>query len=79
MRKKEIIMSIHKNGEAKCDIATAEALATEGFINIWNYADGVLYGEIDYNKVVEEMICSREVEDLMEVFSDRWNKLNEAA
>lgn len=77
--KKDIIMGLHENGEVKCDLATAEELATEGFIHIDSYEDGVLYGEIDYNKVVEEMICSREIEDLIDVFSDRWNKLNEAA
>lgn len=61
MTKKEIIISLHLNDEAKCDLATAEALATEGFINIESYEDGVLYGEIDYDAVFEDLFDEDEL------------------
>lgn len=53
--KKDIIMGLHKNDEVKCDLATAEALATEGFIEIESYEDGLLRGNVCYDKVMNEM------------------------
>lgn len=64
--KKDIIMGLHKNDEVKCDLATAEALATEGFIYIRNYEDGVLYGEVEYDAVCEDLID----EDDLELFDE---------
>lgn len=59
--KKDIIMGLHKNDEVKCDLATAEALATEGFIYIRNYEDGVLYGAIFWDSVDEEIMDEDEL------------------
>lgn len=53
--KKDIIMGLHKNDEVKCDLAIAEALATEGFIEIESYEDGLLRGNVCYDKVMNEM------------------------
>lgn len=64
--KKDILMGLNENGEVKCDLATAEALATEGFIYIESYEDGVLYGEIDYDAVCEDLID----EDDLELFDE---------
>lgn len=64
--KKDIIMGLHKNNEVKCDLATAEALATEGFIYIRNYEDGVLYGEVEYDAVCEDIID----EDDLDLFDE---------
>lgn len=64
--KKDIIMGLHKNDKVKCDLATAEELATEGFIYIRDYEDGVLYGEVDYDAVCEDLID----EDDLELFDD---------
>lgn len=66
MTKKEIILSLHKNDEVKCDLAIAEALAIDGFIHIDNYEDGVLYGEVDYDAVCEDLID----EDDLELFDE---------
>ena len=54
--KKDIIMGLHKNDEVKCDLATAEAIAQEGFIYIREYEDGILYGEVEYDAVCEDII-----------------------
>lgn len=59
--KKDIIMGLHKNNEVKCDLATAEALATEGFIIIDRYEDGVLYGAIFWDSVDEEVMNEDEL------------------
>lgn len=64
--KKDIIMGLHKNDEVKCDLATAEALATECFIYIRNYEDGVLYGEVEYDAVCEDLID----EDNLDLFDE---------
>lgn len=64
MTNKEIIMSINKNGEAKCDLSTAESLANDGFIVIDRYEDGVLYGFIFWDAILEEVMD----EDEMMVF-----------
>lgn len=64
--KKDIIMGLHKNNEVKCDLATAEELATDGFIYIRNYKDGVLYGEVDYDAVCEDLID----EDDLDLFNE---------
>ena len=64
--KKDIIMGLHKNDEVKCDLATAEELATDGFIYIRNYEDGVLYGEVDYDAVCEDLID----EDDLDLFNE---------
>ena len=65
MTKKEIIMSLNKNGEAKCDFSTAESLVNDGFIVIDRYEDGVLYGFIFWDAIVEEVMD----EDEMMVFN----------
>lgn len=59
--KKDIIMGLDENGEVKCDLATAEALATEGFIYIERYEDGVLYGAIFWDSVGEEVMDEDEL------------------
>lgn len=64
--KKDIIMGLHKNNEVKCNLATAEALATEGFIIIDRYEDGVLYGEVEYDAVCEDLID----EDDLDLFDE---------
>ena len=64
MTKKEIIMNLNKNGKAKCDLETAEALANDGFIIIDRYEDSVLYGFIFWDAIVEEVMD----EDEMMVF-----------
>lgn len=64
MTKKEIIMNLNKNGKAKCDLSTAESLANDGFIVIDRYDDGVLYGFIFWDAIVEEVMD----EDEMMVF-----------
>lgn len=64
MTKKEIIMSLNKNGKAKCDLSTAEALVNDGFIIIDRYEYGVLYGFIFWDAIVEEVMD----EDEMMVF-----------
>lgn len=78
--KKDIIMGLHKNNEVKCDLATAEALATEGFIIIDRYEDGILYGEIDYEAVAYAFLLDMDWNIILIDFCKRWdNKLNEAA
>lgn len=78
--KKDIIMGLHKNGEVKCELATAEAIATEGFIIIDRYEDGVLYGEIDYEAVAYAFLLDMDWNNILIDFCKRWdNKLNEAA
>lgn len=55
--KKDIIMGLHENCEVKCDLATAEELANENFIEIEDYEDGVLYGNLSY-AIIDEVIKS---------------------
>lgn len=57
-------MSLNKNGEAKCDLSSAEALANDVFIVIDRYEDGVLYGFIFWDAILEEVMD----EDEMMVF-----------
>ena len=65
MTKKEIIMSLEKNGKAKCDLSTAESLENDGFIVIDRYEDGVLYGFIFWDAILREVMD----EDEMMVFN----------
>ena len=53
--KKDIIMGLHENGSVECDLETAQSIAQEGFIEIENYKDGVLKGDVCYGKVLDEM------------------------
>ena len=53
--KKDIIMGLHENGSVECDLETAQSIANEGFIEIENYKDGVLKGNVCYDKVMIEM------------------------
>ena len=53
--KKDIIMGLHENGSVECDLETAQSIAQEGFIEIESYEDGVLKGNVCYNKVIDEM------------------------
>ena len=61
MTKKEIIMSLNKNGEAKCDLSTAEYLVNDGFIIVDRYDDGVLYGFIFWDAIEEEVMDEDEM------------------
>ena len=54
--KKDIIMGLHENGSVECDFETAQSIANEGFIEIENYKDGVLKGDVCYGKVLDEML-----------------------
>lgn len=54
--KKDIIMGLHENGSVECDFETAQSIAQEGFIEIENYKDGVLKGDVCYSKVLDEML-----------------------
>ena len=53
--KKDIVMGLHENGSVECDLETAQSIAQEGFIEIESYEDGVLKGNVCYNKVIDEM------------------------
>ena len=53
--KKDIIMGLHENGSVECDLETAQSIEKEGFIEIERYEDGVLRGNVCYDKVVIEM------------------------
>ena len=54
--KKDIIMGLHENDSVECDFETAQSIAQEGFIEIENYKDGVLKGNVCYDKVLDEML-----------------------
>lgn len=54
--KKDIIMGLHENGSVECDFETAQSIANEGFIEIENYKDWVLKGNVCYGKVLDEML-----------------------
>lgn len=54
--KKDIIMGLHENGSVECDLETAQSIAQEGFIEIESYEDGLLRGNVCYNKVLIEML-----------------------
>ena len=53
--KKDIIMGLHENDSVECDLDTAQSIAQEGFIEIESYEDGVLKGNVCYDKVMNEM------------------------
>ena len=53
--KKDIIMGLHENDSVKCDFETAYSIAQEGFIEIKSYEDGLLRGNVCYDKVMNEM------------------------
>ena len=53
--KKDIIMGLHENDSVECDLDTAQSIAQEGFIDIESYEDGVLRGNVCYDKVMNEM------------------------
>ena len=53
--KKDIIMGLHENDSVECDLETAQSIAQEGFIEIKSYEDGLLRGNICYDKVMNEM------------------------
>ena len=53
--KKDIIMGLHENDSVECDLETAQSIAQEGFIEIESYEDGVLKGNVCYDKVMDEM------------------------
>ena len=53
--KKDIIMGLHENDSVECDLETAQSIAQEGFIEIESYEDGVLKGNVCYDKVMNEM------------------------
>ena len=53
--KKDIIMGLHENDSVECDLETAQSIAQEGFIEIESYKDGLLRGNVCYDKVMNEM------------------------
>lgn len=53
--KKDIIMGLHENGSVECDLETAQSIAQEGFIEIESYEDGLLRGDVCYDKILDEM------------------------
>ena len=53
--KKDIIMVLHENDSVECDLETAQSIAQEGFIEIESYEDGLLRGNVCYDKVMNEM------------------------
>ena len=53
--KKDIIMGLHENGSVECDLETAQSIEKEGFIKIDSYEDGLLKGDVCYDKVLYEM------------------------
>lgn len=53
--KKDIIMGLHENDSVECDLETAQSIAQEGFIEIKSYEDGLLRGNVCYDKVMNEM------------------------
>ena len=53
--KKDIIMGLHENDSVECDLETAQSIAQEGFIEIESYEDGLLRGNVCYDKVMDEM------------------------
>ncbi len=53
--KKDIVMGLHENGSVECDLETAQSIEKEGFIEIESYEDGVLKGNVCYDKVMNEM------------------------
>ena len=53
--KKDIVMGLHENGSVECDLETAKSIEKEGFIKIESYEDGVLKGNVCYDKVMNEM------------------------
>ena len=69
--KKDIIMGLHENGCVKCDLETAQSIAQEGFIKIRNYEDGVLRGDVCYDKVMDEMFDEYDCEWL-EISYKKW-------
>lgn len=73
--KKDILMGLNENGEVKCDLATAEALATEGFIGIKSYEDGVLYGYVLINNIYDEIFNDDETDFLIMLEYDGWVKV----
>lgn len=78
--KKDILMGLNKNGEVKCDLATADELVTDGFIHIDGYDDGVLYGKINYEAVAYAFLLDMDWNRVLDNFCKRWDKkLNEAA
>lgn len=70
--KKDILMGLNENGEVKCDLATAEALATEGFIGIKSYEDGVLYGYVLIDNIFREMVTEDEADVLDMLECEGW-------
>lgn len=53
--KKDIVMGLHENGSVECDLETAQSIEKEGFIEIESYEDGLLKGDVCYDKVMDEM------------------------
>ena len=53
--KKDIIMGLHEDGSVECDLETAQSIEKEGFIEIESYEDGLLRGNVCYDKVMNEM------------------------
>ena len=53
--KKDIVMGLHENGSVECDLETAQSIEKEGFIKIESYEDGLLKGDVCYDKVMDEM------------------------
>ena len=69
--KKDIVMGLHENGSVECDFETAQSIANEGFIEIENYKDGVLKGDVCYGKVMDEMFDEYDCE-FIEIDYKKW-------
>lgn len=70
--KKDIIMGLHENGSVECDFETAQSIAQEGFIEIESYKDGVLKGNVCYDKILDDMFDEYDCE-LMERVYKTWS------
>ena len=70
--KKDIVMGLHENGSVECDLETAQSIEKEGFIEIESYEDGVLKGNVCYDKILNDMFDEYDCE-LMERVYKTWS------
>lgn len=70
--KQKIIKGLHENGKVKCDIMTATALETEGFITMEDYYDSTLYGEINKSDILKEMFNDVEFYEMKYNADELW-------
>lgn len=70
--KQNIIKGLHEYGVVKCDIMTAAALETEGFITNDSYYGSVLYGEINKSEILKEMFNDVEFYEMKYNADELW-------